>query len=241
MPAPRKRCPAPRRNGGSAARRRRSLRLCKPSDRRSGFSSSATSSRMHLRPFAFDADCTIAIMGDLNNGLISRTGHDNRALQAMIGDLGLVSCADARARSSGLRRAPPTVFRVFRVRELAGRGGSASEAPPLNPPRRSKVAGITLRHTASSNASATEQTAQQHSKQAAKQSQAAKRAPTEGEPGRRGGDKRHIGGIRLPTPRPPCHLPRPTPPGSTPGPCLRGRINVTLGISTSFISRGILR
>jgi len=64
---------------------------------------------MHLRPFAFDADCTIVIMGDLNNGLISRTGHDNRALQAMIGDLGLVSCADARARSSsGLRRAPTT-------------------------------------------------------------------------------------------------------------------------------------
>ena len=27
-------------------------------------------------------------------------------------------------------------FRVFRVRELAGRSGSASKTPPLNPPRR---------------------------------------------------------------------------------------------------------
>ena len=27
-------------------------------------------------------------------------------------------------------------IRVFRVRELAGRSGSASETPPLNPPRR---------------------------------------------------------------------------------------------------------
>ena len=35
-------------------------------------------------------------MGDLNTDLISRTGYDNRALQTMIGDLGLVSCADAR-------------------------------------------------------------------------------------------------------------------------------------------------
>ena len=31
--------------------------------------------------------------------------------------------------------------RVFRVRELAGRSGSSSETPPLNPPRRSKEAG----------------------------------------------------------------------------------------------------
>ena len=38
------------------------------------------------------------------------------------------------------------VFRVFRVRELAGRSGSSSGTPPLNPPRRSKVAGIALRH-----------------------------------------------------------------------------------------------
>ena len=30
------------------------------------------------------------------------------------------------------------VCRVFRVRELAGRSGSSSETPPLNPPRRSK-------------------------------------------------------------------------------------------------------
>ena len=38
------------------------------------------------------------------------------------------------------------VFRVFRVRELAGKGGSASEAPPLNPPRRSKEVGVAHRH-----------------------------------------------------------------------------------------------
>ena len=37
-----------------------------------------------------------AIMGDLNTDLISRTGYNNRALQIMIGDLGLVSCAGAR-------------------------------------------------------------------------------------------------------------------------------------------------
>ena len=30
----------------------------------------------------------------------------------------------------------PGVFRVFRVRELAGRSGSSSKTPPLNPPRR---------------------------------------------------------------------------------------------------------
>ena len=51
---------------------------------------------MHLRPCAYDANCTIVIMGDLNTDLISRTGYDNRALQTMIDDLGLVSCADAR-------------------------------------------------------------------------------------------------------------------------------------------------
>ena len=51
---------------------------------------------VHLRPYACGVDCTIAIMGDLNTDLISRTGYDNRALQAMIGDLGLASCADAR-------------------------------------------------------------------------------------------------------------------------------------------------
>ena len=51
---------------------------------------------MHLRPYACDVDCTIAIMGDLNTDLISRTGYDNRALQTMIDDLGLVSCAGAR-------------------------------------------------------------------------------------------------------------------------------------------------
>ena len=37
-------------------------------------------------------------------------------------------------------------FRVFRVRELAGRSGSASETPPLNPPRRSKEVGVAHRH-----------------------------------------------------------------------------------------------
>ena len=31
-----------------------------------------------------------------------------------------------------------SLFRLFQFRELAGRSGSASEAPPLNPPRRSK-------------------------------------------------------------------------------------------------------
>ena len=35
-------------------------------------------------------------MGDLNTDLISRTGYANRAFQAMIDDLGLASCADAR-------------------------------------------------------------------------------------------------------------------------------------------------
>ena len=38
------------------------------------------------------------------------------------------------------------VFRVFRVRELAGRSGSASETPPLNPPRRSKEVGVARHH-----------------------------------------------------------------------------------------------
>ena len=38
------------------------------------------------------------------------------------------------------------VFRVFRVRELAGRSGSSSETPPLNPPRRSKEVGVAHRH-----------------------------------------------------------------------------------------------
>ena len=38
------------------------------------------------------------------------------------------------------------VFRVFRVRELAGRGGSASEAPPLNPHSGSKEVGVAHRH-----------------------------------------------------------------------------------------------
>ena len=52
---------------------------------------------IHLRPYACGVNCTIVIMGNLNTNLISRTGYDNRALQAMIGDLGgLVSCADAR-------------------------------------------------------------------------------------------------------------------------------------------------
>ena len=51
---------------------------------------------MHLRPYACDANCTIVIMGDLSTDLISRTGYVNRALQTMIDDLGLVSCADAR-------------------------------------------------------------------------------------------------------------------------------------------------
>ena len=39
------------------------------------------------------------------------------------------------------------VFRVFRVRELAGRSGSASETPPLNPPKRPKEVGVARRHT----------------------------------------------------------------------------------------------
>ena len=51
---------------------------------------------MHLRPYACGVNCTIVIMGDLNTDLISRAGYDNRALQIMIDDLGLVSCADAR-------------------------------------------------------------------------------------------------------------------------------------------------
>ena len=34
------------------------------------------------------------------------------------------------------RRGGRRVFRVFRVRELAGRSGSSSKTPPLNPPRR---------------------------------------------------------------------------------------------------------
>ena len=51
---------------------------------------------MHLRPYACDVNCTIVIMGDFNTDLISRTGYDNRALQTMIDDLGLASCADAR-------------------------------------------------------------------------------------------------------------------------------------------------
>ena len=51
---------------------------------------------MHLRPCAFDANCTIVIMSDLNTDLISHTGYGNRALQTMIDELGLVSCADAR-------------------------------------------------------------------------------------------------------------------------------------------------
>ena len=37
-----------------------------------------------------------------------------------------------RDRSGGGRS---RVFRVFRVRELAGRSGSSSETPPLNPPK----------------------------------------------------------------------------------------------------------
>ena len=49
------------------------------------------------------------------------------------------------------------VFRVFRVRELAGKGGSASEAPPLNPPRRSKGVGAAHRHNSRQQASATGQ------------------------------------------------------------------------------------
>ena len=51
---------------------------------------------MHLRPYACGVNCTIVIMGDFNTDLISRTGYDNRALQTMIDDLGLASCADAR-------------------------------------------------------------------------------------------------------------------------------------------------
>ena len=51
---------------------------------------------MHLRPYACGVNCTIVIMGDFNTNLISRTGYDNRALQTMIDDLGLASCADAR-------------------------------------------------------------------------------------------------------------------------------------------------
>ena len=37
-------------------------------------------------------------------------------------------------------------FRVFRVRELAGRSGSSSETPPLNPPKRPKEVGVAHRH-----------------------------------------------------------------------------------------------
>ena len=66
-------------------------------------------------------------------------------------------CEAERAGSAGELRAPPSrgctsppatqeVFRVFRVRELAGRSGSASETPPLNPPRRSKEVGVAHRH-----------------------------------------------------------------------------------------------
>ena len=51
---------------------------------------------MYLRPYTWDVDCTIVVMGDLNTDVISRTGCDNRALESMIDDLGLVSCAEAR-------------------------------------------------------------------------------------------------------------------------------------------------
>ena len=44
------------------------------------------------------------------------------------------SARDAGTPMARARR----VFRVFRVRELAGRSGSARKTPPLNPPRRSK-------------------------------------------------------------------------------------------------------
>ena len=55
-------------------------------------------------------------MGDLNTDLISRTGHDNRALQAMIDDLGLASCADARWSASSC---------VFKTHK-----GDEAHAPP---------------------------------------------------------------------------------------------------------------
>ena len=51
---------------------------------------------MHFRPYACGVDCTIVIMGDPNTDLISHKGYGNLALQTMIDDLGLVSCADAR-------------------------------------------------------------------------------------------------------------------------------------------------
>ena len=64
---------------------------------------------MHLRPYAYDANCTIVIMGDLNTDLISRTGYGNRALQTMIDDLGLDSWADARwPASSCVFKTKPT-------------------------------------------------------------------------------------------------------------------------------------
>ena len=44
------------------------------------------------------------------------------------------------------KNCPWAVFRVFRVRELAGRSGSSSKTPPLNPPRRSKVVGVAHGH-----------------------------------------------------------------------------------------------
>ena len=48
------------------------------------------------------------------------------------------SAASRRAQLSALAAGGSNgrQFRVFRVRELAGRSGSASKTPPLNPPRR---------------------------------------------------------------------------------------------------------
>ena len=76
---------------------------------------------MHLRPYACDVGCTIVIMGDLNTDLIARTGYDNRALQVMIDDLGLASCADARWPASSC------VFKTHKGDEA--RGDAFGEGP----------------------------------------------------------------------------------------------------------------
>ena len=69
---------------------------------------------MHLQPCAYGVDCTIVVMGDLNTDLISRTGCDNRALECLIGDLGLVSCAEARWPASSC------VFKTHKGNETHG-------------------------------------------------------------------------------------------------------------------------
>ena len=69
---------------------------------------------MHLRPYACVVDRTIVIMGDLITGLVCRTGCDNLALETIIGDLGLVSCAGARWPANSC------VFKTYKGNEAHG-------------------------------------------------------------------------------------------------------------------------